>query len=138
VAAVLAVSSKLDPLFFEDMKTKFSFRGQITAWTGMIRVDGTNYLWMGAPSNSPTAATQTGFQYTSTKSIFTFNVGGMVEMNVTFLSPLTPADQERQSLVFSYLDVVVQSLDGASHKVQLYTDISAGKTRGAHVTFEVS
>ena len=104
----------------------------------MIRVDGTNYLWMGAPGNSPAAATQTGFQYTSTKSIFTFNVGGKVEMNVTFLSPLTPADRKRQSLVFSYLDVLVQSIDGASHTVQLYTDISAGKTCATHVTFQVS
>ena len=100
----------------------------------MIRVDGTNYLWMGAPANSPAAVTQTGFQYTSTKSIFTFDVGGKLEMNVTFLSPLTPTDQKRQSLVFSYLDVVVQSIDGASHTVQLYADISAGKTCATHVT----
>ncbi|KAG0651856.1 Glutaminase A [Hyphodiscus hymeniophilus] len=100
--------------------------GQTTAWTGMIRVDGTNYLWMGAPANGPATATQTAFQYTSTKSIFAFSVDGKVEMNVTFLSPLTPDDQRRQSLVFSYLDVVVQSLDGASHDVQLYTDVSAG------------
>ena len=94
----------------------------------MIRVDGTNYLWMGAPGNGPAAATQTGFSYTSTKSSFIFDVGGKVEMNVTFLSPLTPTDQRRQSLVFSYLDVVVQSADGGSHDVQLYTDISAGKS----------
>jgi hypothetical protein len=94
----------------------------------MMRVDGTNYLWMGAPGNGPATATQTAFQYTSTKSIFTFSVGGKVEMNVTFLSPLTPTDQKRQSLVFSYLDVVVESLDGASHDVQLYTDISAGNS----------
>jgi hypothetical protein len=121
--------------FLKDLNTDISSRGQITAWTGMIRVDGTNYLWMGAPGNSPAAATQTGFKYTSTKSIFSFNVGGKVEMNVTFISPLTPADQKRQSLVFSYLDVVVQSIDGASHTVQLYTDISAGKACATHLTF---
>jgi hypothetical protein len=55
------------------------------------------------------------------------NVGGLVEMNITFLSPLTPGDHKRQSLIFTYLDVAVQSLDGNSHDVQLYTDISAGK-----------
>jgi len=48
-------------------------------------------------------------------------------MNITFLSPLTPGDHKRQSLIFTYLDVAVQSLDGNSHDVQLYTDISAGK-----------
>ena len=47
-------------------------------------------------------------------------------MNITFLSPITPDDMKRQSLIFSYLDVSVESMDGASHDVQLYTDISAG------------
>jgi hypothetical protein len=49
-------------------------------------------------------------------------------MTITFLSPITPGDQKRQSLPFSYLQVIVKPLDGKSHDVQLYTDISAGKT----------
>ncbi|KAH8596626.1 glutaminase GtaA [Bisporella sp. PMI_857] len=97
---------------------------QVTAWTGMIRVDGKAYIWMGDPGGAP-LATQTAFEYTSTKSIFTLNVDGKVELNVTFLSTLNPADMKRHSLLFSYLDVGVQSLDGASHEVQIYTDISA-------------
>ena len=55
------------------------------------------------------------------------DVAGVVEMNITFLSPLTPTDLMRQSLVFSYVDVSVTSTDGAAHDVQLYTDITAGK-----------
>ncbi|CZR65302.1 probable glutaminase GtaA [Phialocephala subalpina] len=98
--------------------------GQTTAWTGFIRVDGTPYIWMGNPGGALTVS-QKAFEYTSTKSMFTMNVGGLVEMNITFMSPLTPNDQKRQSLLFSYLEVVVQSLDGPSHEVQLYTDISA-------------
>ncbi|TGJ82139.1 hypothetical protein E0Z10_g6633 [Xylaria hypoxylon] len=96
---------------------------QITAWTGMIRVDGTTYQWMGAVSNSQNV-NQTEFSYTSTRSNFVMNVGGQVEMNITFLSPVTPNDLKRQSLTFSYLDVGVHSLDGASHDVQLYADVS--------------
>jgi hypothetical protein len=92
---------------------------------GMIRVDGITYTFMGDPG--PSSVTQTAFEYTSTRSIFTMDVGGKVEMNITFLSPITPDDMKRQSLVFSYMDVVVQSLDGAAHDVQLYADISAGK-----------
>ena len=69
---------------------------------------------------------QTSVEYTSTKSIFTMNVGGKVEMKITFLSPIEPSDKKRQSLVFTYLDVQVRSLDGAEHDVQLYSDISAG------------
>lgn len=102
------------------------FSGQIAAWTGMIKVDGTAYTWMGAPG--PQAVTQTAMEYTSTKTMFTMDVGGKIEMNITFLSPVTPDDMKRQSLIFSYLDVAVQSLDGTTHDVQLYTDISAGKS----------
>lgn len=55
------------------------------------------------------------------------DVGGLVEMKITFMSPLTPNDLKRQSLVFSYLDVQVSSLDGNKHDVQVYSDISAGE-----------
>jgi hypothetical protein len=70
---------------------------------------------------------QTNFVYTSTKSVFTMNVGNLVTMDITFLSPITPKDLARMSLPFSYLDVQVKSRDGQQHSVQLYTDISAGK-----------
>lgn len=79
---------------------------------------------MGLPNTQ--LVDQTAFEYTSTKSIFTMNVGGKVEMNITFMSPLTPDDFKRQSLVFTYLNVDVSSLDGNEHDVQLYADISAG------------
>ncbi|CAJ2502899.1 Uu.00g102930.m01.CDS01 [Anthostomella pinea] len=98
---------------------------QVTGWAGLIRVDGTPYTWMGAPGGGAALVDQTDFSYTSTRSTFVMNVGGKVEMNITFLSPVTPTDLKRQSLVFSYLDVAVTSLDGASHDVQLYADCSA-------------
>ncbi|KAL7623151.1 hypothetical protein AAE478_006832 [Parahypoxylon ruwenzoriense] len=97
---------------------------QITGWAGFIRVDGKAYNWMGAPPGAD-LVDQTDFSYTSTRSTFVMNVGGKVEMNVTFLSPVTPLDLRRQSLVFSYLEVGVHSLDGVNHDVQLYTDCSA-------------
>ncbi|CZT46899.1 probable glutaminase GtaA [Rhynchosporium secalis] len=104
--------------------------GQIAAWTGMIKVDGTTYTWMGNPG--PQSVIQTAFEYTSTKSVFIMNVGGKIQMNITFLSPVTPEDLKRQSLIFSYLDVGVHSLDGAAHDVKLYTDISAEWVAGDH------
>ncbi|OTA70540.1 glutaminase A [Hypoxylon sp. EC38] len=97
---------------------------QITGWAGFIRVDGKAYNWLGAPPGAD-LVDQTDFSYTSTRSTFVMNVGGKVEMNITFLSPVTPSDLRRQSLVFSYLDVAVHSLDGANHDVQLYADVSA-------------
>ena len=57
------------------------------------------------------------------------NVGGAVQMKITFLSPVSPDDLVRSSLPYSYMEVEVKSLDGKSHSVQLYTDISAGMSR---------
>ncbi|KHJ32645.1 putative glutaminase [Erysiphe necator] len=97
--------------------------GHTVGWAGMIRVDGIVYTWMGIPGPQP--MTQTAFEYTSTKSIFTFNAEDKVELQATFLSPVTPDDLKRQSLTSTYLNVAIRSLDGAAHDVQLYTDISA-------------
>ncbi|KAL4781813.1 hypothetical protein BJX76DRAFT_369577 [Aspergillus varians] len=106
------------------------WEGQVTGWAGLIRVDGQVYTWMGLPGS--TTVNQTAYEYTSTKSIFTMHISDMVEMKVTFLSPITPNDLRRQSLVFSYLDVSVTSLDGESHNVQVYADISAEWVSGDH------
>lgn len=54
------------------------------------------------------------------------NVGEKVQMTITFLSPVNADDLKRQSLTLSYMQVSVVSLDGQSHDVQLYSDISAG------------
>lgn len=94
------------------------------AWVGFIRVDGVSYTWMGAPPQFPTVVNQTAFSYTSTRSSFTMNVAGKIGMNITFMSPVTPDDLKRQSLTFSYLEVSVQSIDGGSHDVELYADVS--------------
>ncbi|KAK6074358.1 glutaminase A [Seiridium cupressi] len=96
----------------------------ITGWVGLIRVDGVAYTWMGAPPDWPQVVDQTDFSYTSTRSTFIMNVGGKVGMNITFLSPVTPSDLKRQSLTFTYLDVAVESIDGASHDVELHADVS--------------
>jgi hypothetical protein len=85
---------------------------------------------MGDPAGGNTSISnvdQTSFEYTSTKSIFTMNVGGKVEMTISFLSPVTADDYKRQSLPLSYMQVSVVSADGGEHNTQLYSDISAGK-----------
>ncbi|KAI0009953.1 glutaminase A [Xylariaceae sp. FL0662B] len=98
---------------------------QNTGWQGFIRVDGKAYNWMGASPIEADLVDEAEFSYTSTRSTFVSNAGGKVEMNITFFSPVTPSDLRRQSLVFSYLEVGVRSLDGASHDVQLYADCSS-------------
>lgn len=103
------------------------YRGQITGWQGFVRVDGTTYTWMGA-APGPSTVTQTSFEYTSTSSIFTFDVAGKITMTVTFLSPVYPNDLVKQSLQFSYVDIAVKSSDGKQHSTQVYMDISGGES----------
>ena len=80
---------------------------------------------MGA-APGPATVEQTSFKYTSTKSIFTFNVAGKVTLTVTFLSPVYTDDLLRQSLQFSYIDIKAQSADGGSHDVKVYMDVTGG------------
>lgn len=125
MATVLGVSILNN---FSSLYTDFEKKsGQITGWAGLVRVDGKTYEWMGAPTVANFTVTQTAFEYTSTQSVFTLSAGTAVQLKVTFLSPLTPDDFERQSLVANYMNVEVVSLDGKTHSVQLYSDISAGK-----------
>ena len=78
-------------------------------------------------TNTAANVTQISLEYTSTRSIFIMHVGTAVQMNITFLSPITPDDFMRQSIPFTYLNVAIASLDGAEHAVQLYSDISGGE-----------
>lgn len=81
---------------------------------------------MGA-APGPATVTQTSLEYTSTRSIFTFDVNGAVTLTATFLSPIFPNDMSRQSQQFSYIAIEAQSADGASHDVQVYMDVSGGE-----------
>lgn len=94
-------------------------------------MDNTTYTWMGNPNPLPDVATQTSFAYTSTRSIFEFDVGGKVSLKVRFTSPITPDDLLRQSAPVSYMGLEIMSKDGGEHDVQIYTDVTAGKASGS-------
>ncbi|KAH6880095.1 glutaminase GtaA [Thelonectria olida] len=92
-------------------------------WQGFIMVDGQAFNWMGNASGASTV-TQESLEYTSTRTTFTMNVDDKVAMNITFLSPVYYDDLRRQSITSSYLNVAVKSMDGDSHSVQVYCDVS--------------
>ncbi|GJN78449.1 glutaminase GtaA [Purpureocillium lilacinum] len=96
----------------------------IQGWQGFIRVDGHVYNWMGNAPGGDGLVNQTSLEYTSTRSVFTFNVVDKVEMMVEFLSPVYPEDLRRQSVTSSYINISVKSLDGKTHSVQIYSDVS--------------
>lgn len=80
---------------------------------------------MGGAPGAPNVD-QVSMDYTSTRSNFNMSVAGKVSMRIEFLSPVYPEDLRRQSIPFSYMNVAVKSLDGASHSVQIYADVSGG------------
>ncbi len=107
------------------LMTDYFHRGNILGWQGLVSVDGVTYNWMGgAPGSAPVK--QLSLEYTSTKSIFTFDVAGKALMTVTFLSPVYPDDMARQSQQFSYISAKARSSDGVPHDIQVYMDVSGG------------
>ncbi|KAI0092706.1 DUF1793-domain-containing protein [Irpex rosettiformis] len=88
--------------------------GSIVGWAGYVKVDGTAYNFLGAPS-VPGTTSQKAVQ----KSF------GAVDLTVNFLSPVEPTDLVKQSLPFSYFTVSAKATDGKAHSVQVYSDISA-------------
>ncbi|KAH8839872.1 hypothetical protein MCOR27_003049 [Pyricularia oryzae] len=114
--------------------------GENLGWQGYVRVDGTNFNWMGGGEGAEHVK-QLSYEYTATRSIFQFNVGDVVNMTVTFLSPIYPQNLVKQSLQFSYVNIRMQPSDGRSHSIQLYMDITgefAGGNRLSNLTWNYS
>ncbi|KAA2255955.1 DUF5127 domain-containing protein [Solihabitans fulvus] len=103
------------------------WNGHITALCGIARIDGTSYVFAGAPGlpGGPalTAMTQNSLQLTATRSIYTLSGGG-ITLTVTFFSPVDPGNLQRQSVPLSYVTMQAASNDGRAHDVSLYLDAS--------------
>jgi hypothetical protein len=109
--------------------------GGIKAIAGIARVDGTAYIFLGAPANigATQNMAQINLAVTPTQSIYTLQGGG-VTLTLTFLSPVEASDIRRQSVPCSYIFAQVQSNDGNSHEVSLYFDISGEWAHGTNTT----
>ena len=122
------------------------WQGSSTGMVGLARIDGEAWLFMGdgrlvqpipdgnhgkqgTVEDFPRAMRQTALRVTATRSCFTLQGGG-VELSVEFLSPVEPGDSRRQSIPMSYVRVSARSIDGASHAVQVYTEITGDWASG--------
>ncbi|MFI5916202.1 glutaminase domain-containing protein [Dactylosporangium sp. NPDC051541] len=103
--------------------------GAVTAMTGIVRVDGQPYVFMGAPSGGWPLANQTSLTVTATRSTFTITAGP-VRLDVEFFSPVDPASLRRQSVPMSYLSITATATDSGSHQVSLYVDVSGEWAHG--------
>jgi hypothetical protein len=103
------------------------WNGHITAMSGLARIDGVGYRFLGdmsLPNTAPLPTMrQTGLTITPTRSTFVLEQAG-VEVTVEFLSPVEPGDLRRQSMPLSYLSTHARSVDGHAHQVSLYFDVS--------------
>jgi len=101
--------------------------GRVNAMSGIARIDGTSYVFMGNPGlpDKPPFPTmrQISLTVTATKSTFVLQQGG-VEVTIEFFSPVEPGDLRRQGMPLSYISATARAVDGHSHQVSLYFDIS--------------
>ena len=92
--------------------------------TGLVRVDGHAYRWMGDAPREVEAAQQVSLEVTPTRSTYQFDAGA-ARLTVSFLSPVLPQDPELMSRPVTYLTISAQSRDGGSHAVQVFFDAAA-------------
>lgn len=101
------------------------WNGDTTAMAGIVRIDGTSFVFAGDPSIGDTGAAleQTHLRLTATRSVFTLQSRG-VQITLEYLSPIEPGDLKRQSIPMAWVLVIARSIDGASHDVSLYLDVT--------------
>ncbi len=99
------------------------WNGDTTGLAGIARIDGTAFVFAGEPSIDAAALEQTSLTLTATRSVFTLQGGG-VQITLEYLSPIEPGDLERQSIPMAWVLVSAQSVDGVSHDVSLYLDVT--------------
>lgn len=94
------------------------------ALCGLVRIDGETYRFMGMRPETVSPMKQTGVQVLPTRTIYTFEAGG-VELQMTFLTPALPYNLDVLSRPVTYILWQARSTDGKAHEVSLYLDASA-------------
>src|SRR5690606_18945196 len=97
--------------------------------SGLIRVDGRNYIFLGSlpagiDPGEVLQAQQTRVQITATQTIYNLVCGG-VEVVLSFISPLLINDLDLLSRPVTYISIKTISQDLKDHEVQVYFGASA-------------
>lgn len=100
------------------------WNGDELTWSFIARIDGQVFSLLGVPDpgSGVRAASLQGAEYTSTHTAFTLDAGSATIV-LDFFSPISPKNDVRQSLPFSYVTVSASGKNGASPSVQVYSDI---------------
>jgi Domain of unknown function (DUF4965)/Domain of unknown function (DUF1793)/Domain of unknown function (DUF5127)/Domain of unknown function (DUF4964) len=92
--------------------------GKAQRLTGLVRIDGNVFRWMGDSPSTVPALPQTGLKLTATRTVYQF-AGQGVALEVQFLSPVLPSDPDVMSRPVTYITMTAHSQDAAPHSVQL-------------------
>ncbi|MBC7925452.1 MAG: DUF4965 domain-containing protein, partial [Bryobacteraceae bacterium] len=123
-----------DPYFsiwsFSDRLTEAATRhwtGADHGLTGILRIDGKPYRFMGASVRvsaggmQPGVMRQTKLEVLPTRTIYDFEEAG-VQLTLTFFTPAFPEDLDVLSRPVTYVSFDVRSTSATTHDVQLYFD----------------
>lgn len=94
------------------------------AMNGIIRVDGKNYRFLGAPgrrNSSIPALPEVSHRITPTRTIVVM-ANPEIELRVEFMTPAFPEDMKVMARPVTYLTWTVKSRDGHKHDVSIYFD----------------
>ncbi len=90
--------------------------------TGLVRIDGVPYRYMGAYPRTVPAMKQDSLDVEATRTTYIFEAGG-IRLAVEFFTPAFPQDLDLLSRPVTYLTWRVETTDGRSHKVDLLLDV---------------
>lgn len=104
---------------------------------GLIKVDGTLLRFLGSTNRGeswfnfrqPSGMRQTAVDVFPTRTRYVFEDRG-VRLEVTFLTPLLTDDLDLLSRPFSYVNFAIASIDGGSHRCEIYFEASPGIAAG--------
>jgi hypothetical protein len=130
-----SIWSMADKLTDENTK---HWTGSEQPLTGLVRIDGKAYRYMGArPRRTVPAMAQTSLSVGPTRTVYTFAEAG-VQIALTFFTPSFPEDLDLLSRPVTYLNWDVSSTDGKKHDVAVYFDadpVLAVNTQDQHVVW---
>jgi len=89
--------------------------------TGLVRIDGKSYRFMGARPHEIPALRQSQMEITPTHSRYRFEGAG-IDLELTFFTPAFPEDLDILSRPVTYMTWDVRATDGVGHDVDLYLD----------------
>jgi len=89
---------------------------------GLVRIDGRAYRYMGGSPRQVPAMQQDSLDVRATNTVYVFEAAG-IKLQLDFFTPAFPQDLDLLSRPVTYLTWDVSSVDGKSHKVEVFLGV---------------